>query len=139
MPIDRRSYVPAYRQVADDLRERIRRGELAPGQQLPGEDRLASQYDVGKDTIRDALQVLRTEGLIRTVWRRGSWVRAQPTRSRMEVRGPARVSARMPTPEERQEHDLDEGVPVLVVERDGRVDVLPADRVELDVPGAHEA
>lgn len=134
MPIDPDSYVPAYRQISDDLRERIRSGELAPGRQLPAEDRLASEYGVAKDTLRDALQVLRSEGLIRTVNRRASYVREAAKRTRMSIEGPAQVIARMPTPEERRELRLDEGVPVLVVDRGGKRDVLPGDRTELDIP-----
>lgn len=133
MPIDPDSYTPAYRQIADDLREQIRRGELAPGRQLPAEDRLAHEYGVAKDTVRDALQVLRGEGLIRTVNRRASYVREDTARRRLTLSSPARVMARMPTPEERRELRLDEGVPVLVVTRGGRVEVLPGDQVELDL------
>jgi hypothetical protein len=40
----------------------------------------------------------------------------------------------MPTPEERRDLRLDEGVPVLVVDRAGELRVLSADRMELDLP-----
>lgn len=134
MPVDPDSYTPAYRQIADDLRDRIAHGQLPPGRKLPAEDRLADEYGVGKDTIRDALAQLRSEGLIRTVNRVGSYVRepAEPEPTRIE--GPVQVRARMPTPEERQRWRLDEGVPVLVVEAGGRQMVLPADRTVLDIP-----
>jgi GntR family transcriptional regulator len=134
VPIDPDSYVPAYQQIATDLRDQIRSGALAPGQQLPAEDRLADEYGVAKDTVRDALQILRSEGLIRTVRRRASYVREPAELSAVPLAGPARVRARMPTPEERRELRLDEGVPVLVVDRAGQLEVLPGDRVELDVP-----
>ncbi|QKV93206.1 GntR family transcriptional regulator [Streptomyces sp. NA02950] len=58
------------KQIADDLRERIRSGALAPGARLPGEPALVRQYGVAKETARRALTLLVTEGL--AVRRRGS-------------------------------------------------------------------
>ncbi|MGW2325704.1 GntR family transcriptional regulator [Streptomyces sp. NPDC001700] len=58
------------RQIADDLRERIRSGELSPGARLPGEPALVRQYGVAKETARRALTLLVSEGL--AVRRRGS-------------------------------------------------------------------
>jgi DNA-binding GntR family transcriptional regulator len=65
--IDRSSGVPLYRQVADDLRRKIENGDLAPGAELRPEARLADEYDVGREVIRDALAMLRSDGLIVTV------------------------------------------------------------------------
>lgn len=47
-----------------DLAERIRRGEFAAGDKLPGELRLADEYGVSRATVRTALQDLETRGLI---------------------------------------------------------------------------
>ena len=61
--------------IAADLRRRIRSGELAPGDRLPGEDDLAGRYSVARGTMRKALGLLRSEGLITTFQgRRGSIV-----------------------------------------------------------------
>jgi len=51
------------RQVADVLRRRIRRGGL-PGGVLPGEASLASEFGAPRKAIRDALSILREEGLV---------------------------------------------------------------------------
>ncbi|MGZ3142406.1 GntR family transcriptional regulator [Lentzea chajnantorensis] len=59
-----------YRDIADELRQRIDSGELAPGSRVPGENDLMSRYDVERPTARQALEVLKNEGLI--VARRGS-------------------------------------------------------------------
>lgn len=53
---------PAYQQVADDLRRKIRDGEYAPGQRLPSHRDLCGIYDVSTGTARKALRVLRDEG-----------------------------------------------------------------------------
>jgi GntR family transcriptional regulator len=50
--------------VADELRQRIERGELAPGDQIPGEFDLAATHGVSRQTVRAALQQLQQEGLI---------------------------------------------------------------------------
>lgn len=61
-------------------------------------------------------------------------VREAAPLSTVPLTGPARARARMPTPEERRDLRLDEGVPVLVVDRAGELRVLSADRMELDLP-----
>lgn len=57
---------PKYQRIADELRAAIESGEYTPGDRLPGENALASQYDVAVLTARQALKVLRTEGLVET-------------------------------------------------------------------------
>jgi len=52
-----------YKRIADDLRTAIEGGEYGPGERLPGEHALASQYDVAVMTVRQAIGVLKTEGL----------------------------------------------------------------------------
>jgi DNA-binding GntR family transcriptional regulator len=48
--------------MAADLRSRIERGELQPGEQVPSLDQLAREYDVSRATAQKALRVLRDEG-----------------------------------------------------------------------------
>ena len=47
-----------YRQVADQIRMMIIRGELAVGQRLPAERELAEQLAVSRPPLREALIVL---------------------------------------------------------------------------------
>lgn len=56
----------AYEQIGDQLRELIINGTLRPGQRLPREHELASQFGVSRTTVREALRLLSAEGLIRT-------------------------------------------------------------------------
>lgn len=53
-----------YRAIADELRDRISAGEFAAGRLLPSEAELSGAYDVSRVTIRKALEVLRSDGLV---------------------------------------------------------------------------
>lgn len=55
---------PLHVRVADELRDRIARGELARGTQLPSEAQLCQQFGASRGTIRTALATLRQQGLI---------------------------------------------------------------------------
>ncbi len=64
-----------YHQIADELREQIRTGVLAPGDPLPSTTRLAEQYDVSLGMVKMAVGVLRTEGLVVGQQGKGVFVR----------------------------------------------------------------
>lgn len=66
---------PKHRQIADELRGRINRGELEPGDMLPSEAALCEQYGVSRTTVRAALSSLAHEGLVTSESGRGSFVR----------------------------------------------------------------
>lgn len=53
--------------VAEQLLDRISRGELVPGQRLPGERQLAEQLNVSRVSVRAALQKLKTQGFLAAV------------------------------------------------------------------------
>jgi GntR family transcriptional regulator len=124
-----------FRQLADLLREQIDSGELAPGEPLPSELRLAQEYGISRTTVRQAIALLRAEGLITVERPRGTFVRVAEQTELVTLRRGERAGARMPTDAERRTHRLAEGVPVLVVTApDGTTTVHPADRVELTRP-----
>jgi GntR family transcriptional regulator len=121
-----------YWQLAELLAARIDAGEWVPGQLLPSEATLAWEYDLGRDTVRDALGALRAEGRIVTTKGLGTFVRDEYELEVVSVTPASRVRARMPTMEERAEMGLPEGVPLLVVvDGRGRERVYPADRTEV--------
>lgn len=66
---------PAYLQVADDLRERIRSGAMSPGDPLPSTARLTEQYGCSASVIKMAVSILRTEGLVVGQQGKGVFVR----------------------------------------------------------------
>jgi GntR family transcriptional regulator len=67
--------LPPYRHIADDLRRLIQSHEIAPGERLPAERDLTDRYGVGRSTIRQALAMLRGEGLIDAAHGLGHFVR----------------------------------------------------------------
>ncbi|MEH1101317.1 GntR family transcriptional regulator [Micromonospora sp. CPCC 205561] len=135
MAIDPRSHTPVYVQLADLLRRRIESDEFLPGTTLPSETRLTQEYGIGREAVRMAISLLRSEGLVSTVRGHGSHVRETPARRPVEVPSGATVIARMPTGEERRSMQLDEGVPVLEVRHPrGGTEVLAGDQVELTRP-----
>jgi GntR family transcriptional repressor for pyruvate dehydrogenase complex len=50
--------------VADRIRQQILTGKLAEGQRLPPEEELTVQFGVARTTLREALRVLESQGLI---------------------------------------------------------------------------
>jgi GntR family transcriptional regulator len=52
------------KQVEDALREQIRQGRFAPGEQLPPENELAAGFGVSRATVRAALSNLQREGIV---------------------------------------------------------------------------
>ncbi|MFJ3594574.1 GntR family transcriptional regulator [Streptomyces sp. NPDC090231] len=66
---------PKYKRIADDLRAAIERGEYVPGDRLPGEHALSAEYGVAVMTVRQALSVLKSEGLAES--RKGAGVFVQ--------------------------------------------------------------
>jgi GntR family transcriptional regulator len=122
---------PVYHQLADIIRDEIRSGSLPPGRPLPSEGRLAQEYAIGKDAVRDALQVLRSEGLVTTESGVGSRVREPLERELIHLADGETAWARMPTREERQRLRIPEGTPILIVERGGEQKVYLGDRTAI--------
>jgi GntR family transcriptional regulator len=65
---------PMYRQIAEDLRVQIESGELQPGQQLRTEIELRDRYGASRNTVRDAIKWLITNGLVETRPGQGTFV-----------------------------------------------------------------
>ncbi len=61
-PLDRRSPLPLWAQLFDDLRRRVAAGEFT--EEFPAEHRLTGEYEVSRHTVREALRKLRADGLV---------------------------------------------------------------------------
>lgn len=73
--IDHEGPEPVYRQLAAILRAQIESGELRSGRPIPSERTLTQRYGVAVGTVKKAVEVLRSEGLVQTVIGRGIFVR----------------------------------------------------------------
>jgi GntR family transcriptional regulator len=75
--------IGGYRELAASLRTAIQQGEYAPGATLPKQDELAERYAVNIKTVRQAINLLESEGLVTPIRRRGTVVRERPPMRRL--------------------------------------------------------
>jgi GntR family transcriptional repressor for pyruvate dehydrogenase complex len=60
------SKTPAYAVIADQIRRRILSGDLQPGERLPSEAELMTEFGFSRSTIREATRILASEHLVVT-------------------------------------------------------------------------
>lgn len=129
MPIEYRP--PKYITIVNALQARIEDGTYTPGEMLPSETALMSEFDTSRPTVVRSLEILRQAGWIDAQQGKGRFARSKPAEPRSlparaasllasEVEGrlrildvgerpaPARASSALP---------LDEGEPVMVRRR----------------------
>lgn len=70
-----------YRQIADQVRALVERGEFPPGSRLPAERDLAQQLGVSRPSVREALIALEVEGLVEVRMGSGIYVREAAPRA----------------------------------------------------------
>jgi GntR family transcriptional repressor for pyruvate dehydrogenase complex len=58
--------VRAYQRIVEQIEEALVRGDLTPGQRLPSERELVTQFAVSRSTVREALRVLESSGVVRS-------------------------------------------------------------------------
>jgi GntR family transcriptional repressor for pyruvate dehydrogenase complex len=63
-----------YEQIVQQIEESILKGTLRPGDQLPAERDLASQFGVSRTAIREAVKVLQEKGLVEARAGKGTFV-----------------------------------------------------------------
>jgi GntR family transcriptional regulator len=79
-PLLRGSALPLYLQIKERLLDRIRSGELRPGDRIPSESELVAQFGVGRPTVRQAVSELVREGYLTRRKGAGSFVRPRGAR-----------------------------------------------------------
>jgi GntR family transcriptional regulator len=129
----RRTEVPKWAQIEDELAAQIGCGDLRVGDRLPAERELCDKWRVSRGTIRQALDALAARGLIERGVGRGTFVAAGKVEVRLHdvagfteqmaragVEAHARVlrAAVLPAPEQvAGELELEPGAAVVRVER----------------------
>lgn len=83
--IDRASPLPYYSQLEQILRERIERGELGPGEQLPSEYELVEHYSISRTTARQAITQLCHVGVVERIRGKGTFVVEPPEAARARL------------------------------------------------------
>ena len=74
MEIDRDGPTPVYEQVAEVIRQRITSGELRPNLPIPGLTGLVQEFGIARGTAAKVLELLESEGLVRKVRGKGTFV-----------------------------------------------------------------
>ena len=72
--VDRSGIVPIYYQIQQQLFERIRRGELKPGDPIPSEQEISTKLGVSRMTARLAIKSLCKLGIVYSEQGKGSFV-----------------------------------------------------------------
>lgn len=77
---------PLYTQLADVLRERIAKGTWPIGHRIPTLEQLTEEFGVASITVRQAIRLLKGEGLLSPEQGRGTFVHSKPpTHPQMRV------------------------------------------------------
>ena len=77
-----RSRVPLYLQVASVMRQRINSGRWVEGERISTLEELEEEFGVARVTIRQAVELLRAEGLLQAQQGRGTFVSGTPANNR---------------------------------------------------------
>lgn len=72
--------------VAETVRERIERGEIAPMTRLPSERELSTAFGVSRVAIREAIQMLQAQGYVEILPGKGTFVVAPEARGASSLR-----------------------------------------------------
>lgn len=73
--IDKDRSEPAYSQLAAIILRQIAEGVYPPGTKIPSESHLSKQYDLSIMTVRQAIGVLREQGILERVHGTGTFVK----------------------------------------------------------------
>jgi GntR family transcriptional regulator len=94
MKVQRDSLDPLYRQIAGTLRTRILEGRLTPGTTIPPESELIRTLKVSRVTVRQAIDLLVSEGLVARKQGKGTFVCPPKIRENLQsLQGLAEVLA----------------------------------------------
>jgi GntR family transcriptional regulator len=76
--LDAHNRVPRYLQVASALRQRIKNGKWAVGEKIATLETLEQEFQVARVTVRQAIDLLQSEGILRSHQGKGTFVTRVP-------------------------------------------------------------
>ncbi|MGX1804463.1 GntR family transcriptional regulator [Nocardia sp. NPDC055321] len=121
---------PQYVAIAGSLARQVRTGALRPGTRLPSYTEIAERHGVSDIVVRRAVKLLISQGLVRTVERRGTFVTARPNLARV---APER---QLESPETTFGNESDRDV--LIERETARLAATPALAEALEIPEGTE-
>ncbi len=65
-PFRRVESVRLYQRIVEQVEDAVARGELRPGGRLPSEREMVAQFGASRSTVREALRVLESNGVVRS-------------------------------------------------------------------------
>jgi GntR family transcriptional regulator len=80
--INRDIPIPLYYQVMQEIRHSIESGEFKPGDAIPTEIALMKRYGISRATVRQAILQLVSEGYLRRLKAKGTFVNTPPVKPR---------------------------------------------------------
>lgn len=74
MNLDAKDALPLYKQLSTIICTEIEKGNYAPGQKIPTENELSTQFNVSRVTVRNALDELTRKQLLKRVRGKGTFI-----------------------------------------------------------------
>lgn len=85
--------IPIYRQLMDNIKQKIVNGELKVGDRLPSERDMAEKYGINRMTVRNAIKKMEAEGTLISKRGSGTYVLTQPSiESKLEMANTGHLS-----------------------------------------------
>jgi DNA-binding transcriptional regulator YhcF (GntR family) len=85
LQIEPSSKTPLYKQLVEQIRHAIRKGDLRPGEQLPSMNILSAQSGISKETVKKAYGILSARGLLIAKQGKGFYVASPEVNGRPSV------------------------------------------------------
>ena len=79
--------MPIYLQLREIIRNKIEEGEYLPGTAIPSENKLAETFGINRITVRNAVDALANEGILKRVQGKGVFVVGQKSEISLEEHG----------------------------------------------------
>lgn len=73
--VDEYSVTPKYLQIANSVKREIENGNIQKGETMPSINELSIELDIARDTVERGYKILKTNGIIDAIPRRGYFIK----------------------------------------------------------------